>query len=101
MKLSIMRKLLILNLIISVAFVFFGKSFILMACSFLIMATIIALFTYSNFKRKETVWENHKKSQIKKQFEETRVLNKMTPKGRVNPNALVIATKKFPKVEKE
>lgn len=101
MKLSIMRKLLILNLIISVVFVFWGKSFILMACSFLIMATIIALFTYSNFKRKETVWEKQKKSQIKKQFEETRVLNKMTPKGRVNPNALVIATKKFPKVEKE
>ena len=101
MKLSRTRILFIGMLVLSIIIFLQGKSFVQMACGFLIMATIIVIFTYSNFKRKETVWEKHKKSQIKKQFEETTVPKKMTSKRRFSPNALVIATKKFPKVEKE
>ncbi|WP_204162932.1 hypothetical protein [Lactococcus lactis] len=57
MKLSIMRKLLILNLIISVVFVFFGKSFIPTACYFLIIAGVVEIMIVEdnqyNFKEKE------------------------------------------------
>ena len=57
MKISIMRKLLILNLIISVVFVFFGKSFIPTVCYFLIIAGVVEIMIVEdnqyNFKEKE------------------------------------------------
>lgn len=43
MKLSIMRKLMILNFIISFIFILFGKSFVPLACYFLIIAAIVEI----------------------------------------------------------
>lgn len=43
MKLSIMRKLIILNFIISFIFILFGKSFVPLACYFLIIAAIVEI----------------------------------------------------------
>ncbi|WP_349652168.1 hypothetical protein [Lactococcus lactis] len=58
---------------------------------------IIAIFSYCNIKRKESVWAKHRRSPIKKKFEEKSEPMKIVIKGRFSPNALVTATQKSPK----